>query len=126
MQLRAFLNANWASCADSRESVTGFCVFLGDSLVSWKAKKQSTITRCSTKVEYRALAATTNELIWLHQLLQDFHFIISSPALLFCDNQGVIHIASNPIFHEHTKHIEIDCHFVRDKVIEGLIKLMPV
>ena len=123
-QLRAFTDADWGACLDPRKSIT-VCVFLGDSLISWKAKKQATISRSSTEAEYRALATTTSELVWLHQLLQTFQVSFSTPTLLFCDNQAAIHIASNPIFHEHTKHIELDCHFVRDKVTKGFVKLFP-
>ena len=78
------------------------------------------------EAEYRAIAATTSELVSLRQLLTDFGLTIANPTLLFCDNQAAIHIASNPTFHEHTKHIEIDCHFVREKVAEGFLKLMPI
>ncbi|XP_022867558.1 uncharacterized protein LOC111387247 [Olea europaea var. sylvestris] len=125
-QLRAFANADWGSYLDTRKSVTSFYIFIGDSMISWKAKKQTTISRSSAEAEYRALASTTSELIWPYQFLNDFQIHQSGPAALFCDNQAAIHIATNPIFHERTKHIEIDCHFVRDKVTDGSIKLLPV
>ena len=102
-----------------------FCVFLGDSLVSWKSKKQSTVSRSSAEAEYRAIATTTSELVWLQQLLLDFGIQINTPMPLFFNNQAAIHTASNPTFHEHTKHIEIDCHFVRDCIATGSLKLMP-
>ncbi|XP_068647981.1 uncharacterized mitochondrial protein AtMg00810-like [Aristolochia californica] len=126
LQVRAYSDADWESCLDSRQSTIGFCIFIGDFLVSWKAKKQTTVSRSSAKAEYRALSSTASELIWLQQLLQDFHVKVDSPALLHCDNQVAIHIASNPIFHERTKHIEIDCHFVRERVTLGILKLLLI
>ena len=101
-------------------------VYLGSSLVSWQSKKQSTVSRSSSEAEYRALASTTCELQWLTFLLHDFRVIFTQPAALYCDNQSVIQIATNPVFHERTKHIEIDCHIVRHKINSGLVKLLPV
>ncbi|KHN44566.1 Copia protein, partial [Glycine soja] len=125
-QLRAFSDSDWAGCKDSRKSTTGFLVYLGSSLVSWQSKKQSTVSRSSSEAEYRALASTTCELQWLTYLLQDLRVTFVQPATLYCDNQSAIQIATNPVFHERTKHIEIDCHLVRNKVTSGFIKLLPV
>jgi len=77
-------------------------------------------TEHSCKV-YRAMAAATCELTWLRQLLQQLKLGDVKAMKLICDNQAALHIASNPVFHERTKHIEIDCHFVRDKVLSGEI-----
>ncbi|TYK28978.1 putative mitochondrial protein [Cucumis melo var. makuwa] len=104
----------------------GFCVFLGNSLVSWKSKKQQTVARSSAEAEYRTLAATTCEVIWLRSLLNELQIKAPSPTLLFYDSQAAIYIANNPMFHERTKHIELDCHFVRDRKTDGSIKLLPV
>ena len=114
-QLQAFSDSDWAGCQDSRKSTTGFLVYFGSSLVSWQSKKQSTVSRSSSEAEYRALASTTCELQWLTYLLQDFRITFIEPATLYCDNQSAIQIATNPVFHERTKHIEIDCHIVRHK-----------
>ncbi|KAL2246506.1 UNVERIFIED_CONTAM: Retrovirus-related Pol polyprotein from transposon RE2 [Sesamum indicum] len=121
LDLQAYCDADWASCPDSRHSLTGFCIFLRRALVSWKTKKQSTISRSSAKAEYRSLAATVCELRWLSFLLVDFGVSVNLPILLFCDNRAAIHILTNPVFHERTKHIEIDCHAVRDAYKDGFI-----
>ena len=89
-------------------------------------ESQETNYHFPSEAEYQAMAATTCELVWLRQLLTYFGVQNSSPALLFCDNQAAVHIASNPTFNERTKHIEIDCHFVRDKVTDGSVKLLPI
>lgn len=95
-------------------------------MVSWKSKKQTTISCSSGEAKYRALATVSSELTWIHQLLQDLY--ITSPlfALVFCDNQVAVSIATNPTFHEHTKHIKIDCHFVQDKIVVGFLKVLPI
>ncbi|KAJ9547369.1 hypothetical protein OSB04_019912 [Centaurea solstitialis] len=121
--LRGFSDADWDSDMTDRRSTTGFYFFLGDSLISWRSKKQSLTARSSTKAEYRALADTSQELIWLRWLLSDMGAPQLSPTLLWCDNTSAIQIAHNDVFHERTKHTEIDYHFVRQHVVCKTIQL---
>ena len=112
LTLQAYSDADWAGDPTDRRSTTGYCFLLGDSLISWRSKKQTIVARSSTEAEYRALAATTAELIWLRWLLQDLCVNYSTAIKLHCDNRSAIQIAHNDVFHERTKHIEIDCHFI--------------
>jgi hypothetical protein len=95
-------------------------------LISWKSKKQATISRSSTEAEYRALASTVCEIQWLAYLLADLQVSSISPAVLYCDSQSARHIAANATFQERTKHIDIDCHVVREKLRSKLFKLLPI
>ncbi|CAN6443929.1 unnamed protein product [Victoria cruziana] len=114
LSLYAYTDAGWRGDPNNRHSTTGLCVFLGDSLISWRCKKQSKVFLSSTEAEYRAMATTTMELVWLKSLLKDMGVSSINNVKMFCDNKSAIYIASNHTFHERTKHIEMDCHYVRE------------
>ncbi|MCH79432.1 retrovirus-related Pol polyprotein from transposon TNT 1-94 [Trifolium medium] len=126
LNLKGYSDSDWGACPDTRRSTTRFCFFLGTLLISWKSKKQSVVFRSSSEAEYRTLAHATCEGQWLLYLLHDFRIPHDFPIILYCDNKSAMYIAAKPVFHERTKHIEIDCHVVRDKLQAKTIHLLPV
>ncbi|GJX52001.1 ribonuclease H-like domain-containing protein [Tanacetum coccineum] len=126
MYLKAYSDADWAKCVVTRKSVTGYCIFINDNLISWKSKKQNTISKSSSEAGYIALASVTSEVIWVLKVLKDLGYDNLLPVSLFCDSKPAIKIDANPVFHERTKHFEIDLHFVREKILKGVIKTVKV
>ncbi|RVX16620.1 Retrovirus-related Pol polyprotein from transposon RE2 [Vitis vinifera] len=120
-QVVGYTDANWVDSPTDRCSISGYCVFIGGNLISRKSKKQDVVARSSAEAEYRAMALATCELIWLKHLLRELRFEKDEQMKLICDNQAALHIASNPVFHERTKHIEVDCHFIREKIASGCV-----
>ena len=92
-------------------------MYLGYNPITWSAKKQDTVSHSSTESEYKALATTAVELSWLRQVLKDLGVFLPTPPKLWCDNVSALAIASNPVFHARTKHMEVDYHFVRERVL---------
>jgi hypothetical protein len=121
LRLHGWCDADWAGCPLTRRSLTGWIVFLGNSPVSWKTKKQHIVSRSSAEAEYRSMAMTTCELTWLKALLESLGVSHPTPMSLHCDSQSALHMSQNPVFHERTKHIEVDCHFIRDAIVAGSI-----
>ena len=121
LTLTAFCDSDWGGCKTSRQSLTGYCILFGNSLISWKCKKQHTVSRSSAEAEYRCMADTCCEITWLLHLFKAFGLVKLTPVKLLCDSKSALYIASNSVYHERTKHIELDCHLVREKLQLGII-----
>ena len=109
----AFSDADWAGDPTNRKFTTGMVIFLGSSPISWSSKKQSTISCSSTEAEYHALASTAAKLAWLRTLFKELKLFLPHIPILWYDNNSALALASNPVFHSITKHIEVDYHYVR-------------
>eukprot|EP00253_Pinus_taeda_P005139 PITA_05139 len=104
----------------------GYVFSLGSSVVTWTSKKQQAVALSSTKAEYRGAAKASCEAVWLRRMLADMHVSQAGPTPLFCDNQGVLKLAKNLVFHERTKHVETHCHYIRQLLEDGSIQLLYV
>ncbi|GAU35084.1 hypothetical protein TSUD_70070 [Trifolium subterraneum] len=124
--LTSYTDADWGGCPDTRRSTSGYCIFLGDNLISWSSKRQPTLSRSSAEAEYRGVANVVSESCWIRNLLLELHCPIHKATLVHCDNISAIYLSGNPVQHQRTKHIEMDIHFVREKVARGQVHVLHI
>ena len=126
LKITSFTNADWGSDLDNRKSIGAYCVYLGNNLISWSYKKQTVVTKSSTQSEYRALATGASEITWLKSLFLEMRVCCVERPTIWCDNMSATKLAKNLVFHSRTKHVEIDVHFIRDKVLAGDLNICYV
>uniref|UniRef100_A0A2N9IBP1 Integrase catalytic domain-containing protein n=1 Tax=Fagus sylvatica TaxID=28930 RepID=A0A2N9IBP1_FAGSY len=126
LDINGYTDADWAGSVQDRRSTSGYFTFVGGNLVTWRSKKQEVVARSSAEAEYRGMAKAICEMLWIRNLMQDLHIKQVSPMKLYCDNKAACDIAHNPVQHDRTKHVEVDRHFIKEKLEEKLIEVPHV
>ena len=123
LDLIAYTDVDWAGDRDGRKSTSGYFTLVGGNLVTWRSKKQKVVALSSAKAEFRGIAKGITEILWIQKLMNELGFPQKTACKLFCDNKAAIKISENPVQHDRTKHVEIDRHFIKDRLEDKTIKL---
>lgn len=119
MLISAFLNADWVGLVDDRRSTSGLQYSLDKIRCHEVLEKKPTVSRSSIEAEYKVVANTTTEIMWIQTLLNKIGIFSPRMPRLWCDNMGEKYLSANPVLHARTKHIEVDFHFVRERVLNN-------
>ena len=119
--IEAYKDADWAGAIDDRKSTSRYFTFVWGNLVTWRSKKQTIVARSTAEAGLRSVAHGICEVLWLKILLEELEVMVKLPLRIYCDNNVAINISHNPVHHDRTKHVEIDKHFIKEKIEDGTI-----
>ncbi|XP_073105207.1 secreted RxLR effector protein 161-like [Elaeis guineensis] len=122
LKIDGYTDANWAGSITDRKSTSGYFIFVGGNLVTWRSKKQKVVALSSAEAEFRGMAKGFCELLWLKELLKEIDYSSDSAMNLFCDNKAAIEIAQNPVQYDRTKHVEVDRYFIKEKLEAKIVQ----
>lgn len=121
LEIEAYTDADWAGNPVDRRSTSGYFTFVGGNLVTWKSKKQKVVALSSAEAKFRGIARELTEILWLRKMLAEIGFPVSGTCRLNCDSKDALSISENPVQHDRTKHVEIDQHFIKEKLDAGIV-----
>ena len=120
-KIEALTNADWAGSIEDRRSTSSYCTFVFRNLITWKSKEQNVVARSSVEAEFRSITHGICESLWIKRVLEELKITIHPPAMMYCDYKAAISISHNPVHHDRTKHVEVDQHFIKEKIEQGEI-----
>lgn len=126
LSLHAYSDADWAGDTHDYVSTNAYILYFGSSPIAWSSKKQKGVSRSSTEAEYRAVAHTASEILWVCSLLSELRIDLPTAPVVYCDNIGATYLCANSIFHSRMKHLALDYHFVRENVQSGALRVTHV
>jgi hypothetical protein len=124
LKIDGYTDADWAGNIWDRKSTSSYFTFVRGNLVTWKSKKQKVVALSSAEAEFRGMAEGLCELLWLKRLLTEIGFAPNSEMNLFCDKKAAIDISHNPVWHDRTKHVKVDRHFIKQNLEEKIIRFL--
>ena len=122
-KIEGYTDADWAGNIMDRKSTSGYFTFVGGNLVTWRSKKQNVVALSSAEAEFRGMVKGICELLWLRKMINELELGTENEMKLYCDNKAAIDISHNPVQHDRTKHIEVDRHFIKEKLDSHVISL---
>lgn len=121
LKIEAYTEVDWAGSISNRRSTSGYYIYVGGNVVTWHSKKQNVVARSSAKAEFRAVAHSICELMWIRRILQELKALEDLHMKVSCDNKAAISIVHNPVSHDCTKYVEVDKHLIKEKIESGLV-----